>query len=164
VKFYTKKFPTQTEKESDFIISKIKRSIYEVREGKSSSIKRIGENCGRPLDSKKGVILSPPNLSNWDNIPIKDILEKEFNIPVNVENDANAGALAEWKFGAGKGYHNLIFLTMGTGMGAELILNNKLYKGTNDLAGEVGHIRLDKDGPVGYNKKVPSRVFVVEQV
>jgi len=150
------RFPTQTEKGPDFTIANIKKSIYELCRRNNLSLKRIkkiGVSCGGPLDSQKGIILSPPNLPGWDNIPLKDILEKEFKLPVNLQNDANAGALAEWKFGAGKGYRNLIFLTMGTGMGAGLILNNKLYCGTNDLAGEVGHIRLNKDGPIGYNKR-----------
>lgn len=67
-------------------------------------------------------------------------------------NDADACAVAEWKFGAGAGKKNMIFLTFGTGLGAGLILNGALYSGTNDMAGEVGHVRLEKDGPVGYNK------------
>jgi glucokinase len=86
-------------------------------------------------------------------VPLKEIMEEEFNMPTILENDANAGALAEWKFGRGQGYRNLIFLTMGTGMGAGLILNGKLYSGTNGLAGEVGHIRLRDKGPLGYHKR-----------
>ncbi len=112
----------------------------------------IGISCGGPLDSKRGIIMSPPNLPGWDNIPLKDILEKEFNIPVTIENDANACAVAEWKYGAGKECQNMVFLTFGTGMGAGLILDGKLYSGTNDNAGEVGHIRLAECGPVGYGK------------
>jgi len=150
------KFPTQKEKGPDFTIDNIKKSIKEICKRSNinfESIKKIGISCGGPLNSKKGIILSPPNLPGWDNIPIKEIFEKEFKIPANLENDANAAALAEWKFGAGKGLRNLIFLTMGTGMGAGLILNGKLYSGTNDLAGEVGHIRLEKEGPIGYGKE-----------
>src|SRR5690606_30850007 len=75
-----------------------------------------------------------------------------FSAPVALQNDANAGAVAEWLWGAGKGCRNMIFLTFGTGMGAGLILNGQLYSGTNDMAGEVGHIRLAEDGPVGYGK------------
>lgn len=115
-------------------------------------ISAIGISCGGPLDSKKGIILSPPNLPGWDNVHIVEILEKRFKIPVSIQNDANACALAEWKFGAGRGTENMIFLTFGTGMGAGLILDGKLYSGTNDNAGEVGHIRLDDFGPVGYGK------------
>jgi glucokinase len=96
--------------------------------------------------------MSPPNLSGWDNIPIVEMISSHFNIPAAIQNDANACALAEWQFGAGRGYRNMVFLTFGTGMGAGLILNGKLYTGTNDNAGEVGHIRLSDFGPVGYGK------------
>ena len=112
----------------------------------------VGISCGGPLDAKKGVILGPPNLPGWDYVPINAQIEAHFGAPVFLQNDANACALAEWKFGAGKGTENMIFLTFGTGLGAGLILNGKLYSGTNDNAGEVGHIRLEDDGPVGYGK------------
>jgi glucokinase len=118
----------------------------------ANEISGVGISCGGPLDSRTGIIMSPPNLPGWDNVHIVDIIKKRFGIPTAIQNDANACALAEWKFGAGRGYHNVIFLTFGTGMGAGLILDNKLYSGTNDNAGEVGHIRLDKFGPVGYGK------------
>lgn len=117
-----------------------------------SNTDAIGIACGGPLDSEKGVVMSPPNLPNWDNIPIVDIIYKHFGIPTGLQNDANACALAEWKFGAGKGCKNMVFLTFGTGLGSGLILNGALYTGTNDNAGEVGHIRLDTFGPVGYGK------------
>ncbi len=116
-------------------------------------IESMGISCGGPLDSKKGFILSPPNLTGWDEVPIVQAFKSEFKIPTFLENDANAGALAEWKYGAGKGKRNLVFLTFGTGLGAGIILDGKLYKGTNDLGGEVGHIRLAEDGPVGYYKR-----------
>lgn len=115
-------------------------------------IKKIGISCGGPLDSKKGIIMSPPNLPRWDNIHITKIFEEKYNIKTSLQNDANACALAEWKFGAAKGFDNVIFLTFGTGLGAGLILNGRLYSGTNDMAGEVGHIRLEHFGPVGYGK------------
>jgi glucokinase len=115
-------------------------------------VEGIGISCGGPLSSKKGLILSPPNLPGWDNIPIVELAEKRFKTKVLLQNDANACAIAEWKYGAGKGYDNLLFLTFGTGMGAGLILNGKLYSGISDLAGEVGHIRLADNGPVGFGK------------
>lgn len=115
-------------------------------------ISAIGVSCGGPLDAEKGIIMSPPNLPGWDNIPIKEMLESRFGVPAAVQNDANACAVAEWKFGAGKGMRNMVFLTFGTGLGAGLILDGKLYCGTNDNAGEVGHIRLERFGPVGYGK------------
>lgn len=112
----------------------------------------IGISCGGPLDSRRGVILSPPNLSGWDDVPITDYFAQRFGVPVFLQNDANACAVAEWRFGAGQGCGNMIFLTFGTGLGAGLILGGRLYTGANDMAGEVGHIRLLPDGPVGYGK------------
>lgn len=112
----------------------------------------IGISCGGPLDGAKGLILSPPNLPKWDKADVYTPLKKAFGVPVMLQNDADACALAEWTFGAGKGLKNMIFLTFGTGMGAGLILNNELYEGTDSMAGEVGHIRLCDDGPFGYGK------------
>jgi glucokinase len=112
----------------------------------------IGISCGGPLSSKRGLILSPPNLPGWDNIPIVQMAENRFKRRVLMQNDANACAVAEWKYGAGQGYNSMIFLTFGTGMGAGLILNGKLYSGISDLAGEVGHMRLSDMGPVGFGK------------
>lgn len=112
----------------------------------------IGISCGGPLDSGKGIILGPPNLPGWDRVEIVRQLEAHYHVSVKLQNDANACAVAEWKFGAGKGCRNMVFLTFGTGLGAGLILDGKLYTGTNDNAGEVGHIRLASDGPIGYGK------------
>ena len=116
------------------------------------AIAAIGVSCGGPLDSRSGVILSPPNLPGWDRIEIVKILRGRFAVPVALQNDANACALAEWRWGAGRGCRNMVFLTFGTGMGAGLILDGRLYSGTNDMAGEVGHTRLEPDGPIGYGK------------
>lgn len=113
----------------------------------------IGISCGGPLDAERGVVLSPPNLPGWDEVPVTDILSREFGCPARLCNDADACAVAEWRFGAGQGCRNMIFLTFGTGMGAGLILDGKLYRGANDMAGECGHIRLAPDGPEGYGKR-----------
>ena len=112
----------------------------------------VGISCGGPLDSRTGVILSPPNLPGWDKVPIVKMVEEAVGIRAILQNDANACALAEWKYGAGKGTRNMVFLTFGTGMGAGLVLDGKLYAGTNDNAGEAGHMRLSDFGPVGYGK------------
>lgn len=113
----------------------------------------VGISCGSPLDPNEGVILSPPNLPGWDNVEIVRMVREKLGIPAVLCNDANACALAEWRFGAGRGTKNMIFLTFGTGMGAGLILNGELYNGANGNAGEVGHIRLDRFGAVGYGKR-----------
>ncbi len=116
------------------------------------SVDAIGISCGGPLDSKKGIIMRPPNLPMWDDIHITEILSEKYNIPAFLQNDANACALAEWLYGAGRGTENMIFMTFGTGLGAGLILDGRLYAGTNDNAGEAGHIRLSDNGPVGFCK------------
>ena len=113
----------------------------------------ISVSIGGPLDIERGIIYSPPNLPGWDAIPLKDLLQQRFDLPVYVEHDGNAGALAEWRFGAGIGAQNLVFLTMGTGLGGGIILNGQLYRGSSDLAGEVGHIRIAPDGPLAYGKR-----------
>ena len=112
----------------------------------------IGVSCGNPLDTKRGLILSPPNLPGWDNVAIVDILREHYGVPAYLQNDADACAIAEWRFGAGKGTQNMIFITFGTGFGAGLILGGRLYSGTNGNAGEAGHLRLEPVGPVGYGK------------
>lgn len=118
----------------------------------NADLRSIGVSCGGPLSSEEGVIYSPPNLPDWDGVPITAMLTERYSVPAFLQNDANACALAEWRFGAGRGFKNLIFLTFGTGMGAGLILEGKLYSGANDLAGEVGHVRLAETGPSGYGK------------
>lgn len=116
-------------------------------------VKSAGISCGGPLDSDKGVIISTPNLcSKWYGFEIVKYIKSRFNLNAKLENDANACAVAEWKFGAGKGAKNVVFMTFGTGLGAGLILDGKLYSGTNGNAGEIGHVRLEQDGPIGYNK------------
>ncbi|MBE5747804.1 MAG: ROK family protein [Clostridiales bacterium] len=115
--------------------------------------KTAGISCGGPLNSKTGVIVCPPNLAKgWHGFAIVEYVQKEFGLSAKLQNDANACAVAEWKFGAGKGTQNMIFFTFGTGLGAGLILDGRLYSGTNDNAGEAGHIRLAKNGPIGFGK------------
>lgn len=127
--------------------------ILEENAAPPESLSAIGVSCGGPLDSKRGVILSPPNLPGWDGIEISAAFESRFGAPCGLQNDANACALAEWKFGAGRGLESMVFLTFGTGLGAGLILDGKLYSGASDNAGEVGHVRLAGRGPVGYGKR-----------
>ena len=146
-------FATESDKGPQCAIGNLIHSASDIiNKLNDCTLQAIGISCGGPLDSKKGIILSPPNLPGWDNLPVTKILNDKFNVPVYLQNDANACALAEWKYGAGKGTRNMIFLTFGTGLGAGLILDGKLYTGTNDLAGEIGHIRLAEDGPLAYGK------------
>ena len=150
-----KAFPTDNGRDYRAVIDEIIKtahSLFDENGVSPESVLAAGISCGGPLNSRTGVIMSPPNLPGWDNVPVCDILKNEFGFPVFLQNDANACALAEWKFGAGQGCENMVFLTFGTGMGAGLILNGRLYTGANDMAGEAGHIRLRENGPVGYGK------------
>lgn len=147
-------FPTHIQKGPAYTTDHLLNAASEITcQFGANGLKTIGISCGGPLDSRKGVVQSPPNLPGWDNIPIVQMFAERFKVPAYLQNDANACALAEWKFGAGRGTDNMIFLTFGTGMGAGIIIDGRLYSGTNDLAGEVGHIRLAEDGPEAYGKK-----------
>ncbi len=148
-------FETKPERGPDHALARILASLREALDSQglgARALGSIGVSCGGPLDRERGVIQAPPNLSTWHDVPICTLLEKEFSAPCRIENDANAGALAEARFGAGRGCSNLIFLTMGTGLGAGLILNGQLYRGATDAAGEIGHVRLTKRGPKGFGK------------
>jgi glucokinase len=149
-----KKIQFPTEGGPEKTIEKIVSAVEELRtEVAGKEISAAGISCGGPLDSERGIVLSPPNLPGWDKIPLVSTLEKKIGVPCFLENDANACALAEWYWGAGKGYRDMVFLTFGTGLGCGLILNGQLYRGACDLAGEVGHIRIAENGPEGYGKR-----------
>lgn len=133
-------------------LEKILQTAEELAKKSPEKVESVGVSCGGPLDSRTGVILSPPNLPGWDHIEINRLLRERLGIPAYLCNDANACALAEWKYGAGVGTENMLFLTFGTGMGAGLVLNGRLYSGASDMAGEIGHVRMADHGPVGYGK------------
>ena len=124
-----------------------------IAERMTEDLSVIGISCGGPLSSAEGMILSPPNLPGWDEVAINRYLTDRYHGRVALQNDANACAIAEWKYGAGRGTDSMIFLTFGTGLGAGLILNGKLYAGASDMAGEAGHVRLRSQGPIGYGKR-----------
>ncbi len=149
------RFETKVERGYKTVIAELISSAEKLLEKNNIPAEDViacGVSCGGPLNSDTGVIMRPPNLPDWDNVPLADMITESLGIPCKIRNDADACALAEWQFGAGKGAKNMIFLTFGTGMGAGLILDGKLYSGTCGTAGEVGHIRLDADGPAAYGK------------
>ncbi len=111
-----------------------------------ADISALGVSCGGPLDSQTGIVYSPPNLPAWDAVPLRALLQAEFGLPTFLENDANATALAEHRWGAGRGCSEMAFLTMGTGIGAGLILGGRLFRGRGDLAGEIGHATILPEG------------------
>ena len=144
------RFPTAGPEET---VARILDEAAALMAKSAEAVRTAGISCGSPLDPERGIIQSPPNLPGWDNIEIVRMTKERLGIPAVLCNDANACALAEWKFGAGRGTRNMVFLTFGTGMGAGLILDGHLYNGTNGNAGEIGHVRLERFGPVGYGKQ-----------
>jgi len=148
-----RKFPTPDDCAAALYMLQEEADIPLEDEGiRASDLAGVGVSCGGPLDSKAGIILLPPNLPGWDGIEIVELLRRKYGAPTYLQNDANACAVAEWKYGAGRGCRNMLFLTFGTGLGAGIILDGRLYAGTNDMAGELGHIRMERFGPVGYGK------------
>jgi glucokinase len=148
-------FATLPEEGPKRAIELIKDSIYKLIDSEGAERARLGDigvSCGGPLDQSTGVIMAPPNLATWVDVPITSILREEFGLACRMENDANAGAVAEHRFGAGLGTRHMIFLTMGTGFGAGVIADGRLLSGASGQAGEIGHVRLSPDGPTGYNK------------
>lgn len=138
-----KKIKVKTLKNREKGIEQILENIEGVRQDK----KIIGIGIGIPgiLNEKRNKILKLPNLPEWENIDLKRIIEKETKNKVKIENDANCMALGESMFGQGKNVKNLVCLTIGTGIGGGIIINNKIYSGKGN-AGEFGHITIDIDG------------------
>ena len=148
-------FPTLPDQGPERALKLISDSICQLIDSNHlgrESITAIGVSCGGPLNQRAGIIQAPPNLSTWVDIPITALLSQEFGVRCSLENDANAGAVAEHRFGAGMGTEHMIFLTMGTGLGAGIIANGRLLSGADGQAGEIGHVRLSPTGPVGYHK------------
>jgi len=121
-----------------------------MRENKS--IAGIGISVGGPLDAESGTLHNPPNLPGWRDVSLTKLVSERLHAPCVLENDANACALAEWRWGAGQGSRNMIFLTFGTGLGSGIVLNGEILRGVTGDAGEVGHWRLFDFGPAGYGK------------
>jgi len=113
-----------------------------------AAIRAIGVSAPGPIDAAEGVITDPPNLPGWHNVPLVRILRERFDRPVVLENDANCQGVAEHQFGAGRGYRHVIFLTISTGIGGGIIIDNDLYTGASGAAGELGHVAVATEGPV----------------
>lgn len=143
------KIGTEVEKGEVHIINNIEKSIRTVvkkAELSLKEIKRIGVGSPGPLSIKKGIVYQTSNLP-FENFPIVDMLESRINIPVVLENDANAAALGEKLFGAGIDSEVMVYITISTGIGGGLIFNEKVFHGSNDGAGEVGHMIIEPAGP-----------------
>jgi glucokinase len=114
--------------------------------GSAEALTAVGVAMPSPLDCEEGVVLNPPNLPSWHGLPVRGLLAEALGRPVGLENDANAAALAEWRYGAGRGCQDLVYLTMSTGVGGGLVLGGRLHRGVASSAGEVGHIPVEWGG------------------
>lgn len=132
-------------------LNTLEETIHSLLDEISPQIKEkiiaIGIGSPGPLSPSKGVIISPPNFTGWSNIPLKEIMEREFGLPTFIENDAKACALGERWFGCCKNTDNFVYLAVGTGVGAGIIIDGDIYRGEGELAGEIGHTTIDINGP-----------------
>lgn len=112
-----------------------------------SDVKAVGFGVPGPVVSDVGIVDAPPIMPGWSRFPIRDYLQKNWGVQVSLNNDAELGALGEWAYGAGRGEHNLCYLKVGTGVGAGILLEGQIYRGTTGTAGEIGHMTIDENGP-----------------
>jgi glucokinase len=140
--------PTEAGQGLEAVLRRLVARIQEVRKGLADEdILGVGIGSPGPVDPLAGLIISPPNLPGWEEVPLRDILEQRLRLPVRLANDANAAALGEWAFGAGQGRQNMVYVTISTGVGGGVIAEGRLLLGHRGLAGEVGHMTLEADGP-----------------
>jgi glucokinase len=137
------RFPTRPERGPDAVIAEIADRLRAL----GHPFTTVGVGCVGPLDLDEGLILSPPNFPGWDRVPLRRALEARLGLPVVIDNDANAAALAEYKLGAGQGAKILVYATVSTGIGGGILVDGKLVHGVGGGAGEFGHQTLVPDGP-----------------
>lgn len=145
---YVLKRKSETFKGEEAVYQNTKNVLEEILSElkiKKEDVIAMGVGSPGPLDTKKGIIIHAP-LMGWENFPIVERLKEDFELPVYLDNDANLGALAEVRCGEGKGCKNLIYMTVSTGCGGGIIINNDIYRGSHDGAGEVGHMSVLPDG------------------
>jgi len=121
-------------------------TLEQMLQKQDASLLSIGVGCLGPLDVDKGLVLSPANLRTWSRVPIVEKLRDYFGVAVAFDNDANAAALGEYMYGAGKGFKNVLYITVSTGIGGGIILNGEIYRGVANGAGELGHTIVQPDG------------------
>jgi glucokinase len=112
------------------------------------SVLAIGAASPGPLDPHPGVIFKTPNIPEWRDFPLVSLLSADFGVPVFLDNDGNAAALGEWKFGAARGHHDVLYITVSTGIGAGVIAGDRILRGSHGMATELGHVIIDPDGPL----------------
>ncbi|HQF42939.1 MAG TPA: ROK family protein [Ignavibacteriaceae bacterium] len=138
---------TQAEGGPKKVISNICKGIDEILEKNKLKIQGIGVGCPGVVQIKKGIVENAPNLPGWKNVKLGPILKNRYGYKIHIENDANAAAIGELIFGAGKKFDSFVMVTLGTGVGGGIVFNKKIFRGEYGAAGEIGHISIDINGP-----------------
>mgnify|MGYP001163345546 CR=1 FL=1 len=141
----TKKITTRGKENA---VERLIALITDLWPGEGYTVRGIGAAAPGPLDAKTGVIYKAPNIPAWKNLPLRQILQDQFQVPVALGNDANLAALGEWRFGAGQGHHDLLYFTISTGIGGGVISDDHLLLGQRGLAAELGHVTIMDGGPM----------------
>jgi len=123
------------------------KALLAASQTRIEDIRAIGVSVPGPIVMETGMVSNPPIMPGWDGFPIRDYFERQYNLPVSLNNDAELGALGEWAYGAGRGERNLVYVKVGTGIGSGLLLDGQIYRGATGSAGEIGHITIDENGP-----------------
>lgn len=145
-------FRAKTETEAhlggEHVVRRMIRLIHEaIRQNPTCCVQAIGIGAPGPLQPRTGLIIDCPNLPGFEMYPLRDRITEATGLPAIVENDANAAAVGEHRYGAGRGFANMVYLTISTGIGGGIIIENNIYWGENGYAGEVGHMTLEAHGP-----------------
>ena len=143
--------PTLADEGPDAVIARMVAATREAAKEAGVEMRAIagaGVSAPGPIDADDGVITDPPNLPGWHDVPLARALREQLDMPVVLENDANCGAVGEHRYGAGRGYRHMIYITVSTGIGGGIIIDDRLYVGASGAAGELGHIAVAADGPL----------------
>ena len=141
-----RRLPTEVRLGPEIILENICRAVEEMLAETRTKLISIGVGCPGPIDIKHGLVLSPANLPDWIDFPIVERLEKRFGVSVLLDNDANAAALGEYFDGAGRGFKDVFYVTISTGIGGSIICEGRIHHGVQAGAGEIGHTIVDSDG------------------
>ena len=165
-----RRLPTQNQNGPFAVLESVSQTLTEMLRENEASLAAIGVGSPAPLDAQKGLILSPSNLLDWDRFPVVQILREKFGVPVLLDNDANAAALGEYSFGAGRSYNNVFYVTVSTGIGGGIVIDGEIYHGVSTGAGEIGHTIIQPDGvrcncgSVGCLETLSSGTHIVRRV
>ncbi len=146
---YSNAVSTEAQNGRDYVIKRIieqQGKLFTGRKDLLKCVSAVAIGCPGPVDAAKGIVSNPPNLPGWENVPIGSILHEVWKLPIFVENDANAAALGEYWFGAGRGSKSMVCITLGTGVGGGIVIDGKIFHGSTGVAGEIGHITIEPDG------------------